>query len=78
MNWEKYRQKLEPVNRWVEDARQAGGDITLPRHRAGWRVSRMRKYAASLNFELAGIYKMAGRYDEAERIYPDALRSVSR
>jgi len=70
MDWEKYRQKLEPVNRWVEDARQAGGDNHVA-HAIEARLESEpdEEIRRSLNFELAGIYKMAGRYDEAERIY---------
>src|SRR6266496_2164912 len=70
MDWESYRRKMEPVNRWIEDARRAGGDLNV----AGAIEARLEseedeEIRSSLNFELAGIYKMAGRYDEAERIY---------
>jgi tetratricopeptide (TPR) repeat protein len=70
MDWEKYRRKMEPVGRWVEDARQAGGDRHVARAiEARLESEEDEEIRSSLNFELAGIYKMAGRYDEAERIY---------
>jgi hypothetical protein len=69
-DWEKYRRKIEPVNRWVADARKAGGDLNVARAiEARLESEADEEICRSLNFELAGIYKMAGRYDDAERIY---------
>ena len=70
MDWESYRRKMEPVNRWIEDARRAGGDLNVASAiEARLESEEDEEIRSSLNFELAGIYKMAGRYDEAERIY---------
>src|SRR4051812_2689945 len=70
MDWEKYRQKIDPVNRWVEDARQAGGDPHVIRAiEARLEGEPDEEVRCHLNFELAMAYKIAERYDEAERIY---------
>jgi hypothetical protein len=70
MDWEKYRRKMDPVNRWVTDARRAGGDLNVA-HAIEARLESEpdEEIRHSLNFELAMTYKMTGRYDEAERIY---------
>jgi tetratricopeptide (TPR) repeat protein len=70
MDWEKYRRKIDPVDRWVEDARRAGGDLDVARAiEARLESEPDEEVRRHLNFELAMAYKMAGRYDEAERIY---------
>jgi hypothetical protein len=70
MDWEKYRRKIDPVDRWVEDARRAGGDLDVARAiEARLESEPDEEVLRHLNFELAMAYKMAGRYDEAERIY---------
>jgi tetratricopeptide (TPR) repeat protein len=70
MDWEKYRRKMDPVDRWVEDARQAGGFPHVARAvEARLQSEPDEEIRRSLNFELAGAYKMTERYDEAERIY---------
>jgi hypothetical protein len=70
MDWEKYRRKMEPVNRWVKDARQAGGDLNVARAiEARLESEPDEEIRRHLNLELAGIYKMIERYGEAERIY---------
>ena len=69
-DWEKYRRKMEPVNRWVEGARRAGGDLNVARAiEARLESEPDEEIRRSLNFELAGAYKMTDRYVEAERIY---------
>ena len=70
MDWEKYREKMRPVDRWVEDARHAGGFPNVVRAvEARLQTETDAEIRHSLNFELAGAYNMTGRYDEAERIY---------
>jgi tetratricopeptide (TPR) repeat protein len=70
MDWEKYRRKMEPVGRWVEDARRTGGDVNVARAiEARLESEPDQEVRSSLNFELAMAYKMTGRYREAERIY---------
>jgi hypothetical protein len=68
--WEEYRRKIEPVDRWVEDARKAGGDINVIRViEARLESEPDEEIRSSLNFELAMAYKMTERYGDAERIY---------
>src|SRR3982751_990716 len=57
MNWEKYREKMEPVGRWVEDARRAGGDPNVARAiEARLESEADEEIRRSLDLELAGIY----------------------
>jgi tetratricopeptide (TPR) repeat protein len=70
MDWEKYKGKMEPDNRWVEDARRARGDINVARAvEARLENEPDAAVRRRLNFDLTTEYEMAGRYDEAERIY---------
>jgi hypothetical protein len=70
MDWDKYKRKMQPVDRWAEDARQAGSDLHVA-HAIEARLESEpdQEVRSRLNFELAMAYKMTGRYDEAERIY---------
>ena len=70
MNWEKYRQKMNPVDHWIDEARHAGGFPNVARAvEARLQTETDEEIRRSLNFELAGAYNMTERYDEAERIY---------
>ena len=70
MNRENDRQKMRSLRDWIDEARHAGGFPNVARAvEARLQTETDKEVRRSLNFELAGAYNMAGRYDEAERIY---------
>ena len=70
MNRENDRRKMRSLYDWIDEARHAGGFANVARAiEARLENESDDEVRRSLNFELAGAYKMAGRFDEAERIY---------
>ena len=70
MNRENDRRKMRSLYDWIDEARHAGGFANVARAvEARLENEPDNEVRRSLNFELAGAYKMAGRFDEAERIY---------
>ena len=64
------QKKLAMVDRWIEETRRAGGDANLV-HAIEAKLKNEPDEATRrvLNFALAGEYKAAERYRDAERIY---------
>jgi tetratricopeptide (TPR) repeat protein len=70
MNRENDRRKMRSLYDWIDEARHAGGHANVARAvEARLESEADEEIRRSLNFELAGAYNMAGRFDEAERIY---------
>jgi tetratricopeptide (TPR) repeat protein len=70
MNRENDRQKMRSLHDWIDEARHAGGFPNVARAvEARLQTETDEEVRRSLNFELAGAYNMAGRFDEAEHIY---------